>query len=479
MAQKSLKKNFLFNLSYQILSYITPLITAPYLARTLGADGIGQISMANSIVSYYVIFATLGITIYGQREISYYQDDIDKRSQAFWNLKCLELITSVIAIFTYLLVGVFIGADIIYFVMIQFILGVLVDVSWLFQGIEEFGKIVGRNFVIKFINLAYIFIFIKDKQDLIFYAFSLGFFNLVANFSLWMYLPKYIKKVPVKQLRPFSDIKGILQMFAPTIAISIYTVLDKTMIGVITKDYFENGYYEQAIKIPTMLLAVISSFTIVAIPRIGRYFQEKNNIAIMELMYKSYRLVWFIGLPLVFGLFMVSDNFIPWFLGEGFEKTAYLMKILAFLIVAIGLSGVTGTQYLATTKRQNYVTLSVTVGAFVNFILNMLLIPRFASVGAAIASVTAEMMVTLVQFIIVRKEIAISEVFKQGKNYFISVAAMVVVLLFIVDLLPATVVGTAIIAFVGAGVYFICLFLLKDQLLLENVISIFKKVVKR
>lgn len=147
--------------------------------------------------------------------------------------------------------------------------------------------------------------------------------------------------------------KIIISLFIPTIAIQIYTVLDKTMIGVITQDSFENGYYELAIKISKMVMAVVTALGTVMIPRIGYHFEQGETQRIRSLMYRGYRFVWFLGVPLCLGMIMVCGNFVPWFFGEGYEQVVPLLQILSFLILAIGINNVTGMQYMIPTKRQN------------------------------------------------------------------------------------------------------------------------------
>lgn len=475
-SEKSIKKNYIFNLSYQILLLITPLITTPYVSRVLGADGIGTVSYAESIASYFVLFATMGITTYGQREISYVQQSVEKRSIVFWNTKILEFVTSGTMLVAYLIFAILQQQSIIYVIFAYNIIAVFFDVSWFFQGLEEFGKIVLRNVIFKLINIVYIFTFIRTKDDLILYVIGLTFFSALSNLSLWFYLPKYITKVEKSELHPFKNFKVVLGLFIPTIAIQVYTVLDKTMIGIITQDSFENGYYEQALKISKMVLTVVASLGTVMIPRIGYYFKEGDKSKIRDLMYRGYQFVWFLGIPLCFGLVMVSSNFVPWFFGSGYDKVADLLKMLAFLILAIGINNVTGMQYLIPTGREKLFTITVLIGAGVNFCLNSILIYFFQSVGAAVASVIAESTIAIVQIIMVRKELSPLEIVKRGKNYCIAGAVMVGVLFILNRYLTSGIVNTAILVISGACSYFIVLLVLRDQFFLTNVNTVMAKI---
>lgn len=475
-SNKSIKKNYIFNLSYQILLLITPLITTPYVSRVLGADGIGAVSYAESIVSYFALFATMGITTYGQREISYVQQSIKKRSVVFWNTKILEFVTSGLMLVVYLVFAFYQKQSIIYIILCCNIVAVFFDISWFFQGLEEFGKIVLRNFIFKFVNIAYIFTFVRTKDDLILYVVGLTVFSALSNISLWVYLPKYITKVDKYDLHPFKDFRVVLGLFIPNIAIHIYTVFDKTMIGIITQDSFENGYYEQAIKISKMVLTVVTALGTVMIPRIGSYFKEGNKEKIRDLMYRGYQFVWFLGIPLCFGLVMLSSNFVPWFFGDGYDRVADLLKVLAFLILAIGISNVTGMQYLIPTGREKLFTITVLIGAGVNFCLNSILIFFFQSVGAAVASVMAESTIAVVQIIMVRKELSPWEIVKRGRNYWIAGAVMVGVLYILNCFLTSGIFNTAILVIAGAFSYFMILLILRDEFFLSNAIGALKKM---
>ena len=479
MSQKNIKKNYIYNLFYQILQLLTPLITAPYLSRVLGADGIGTASYADSIVSYFLLFASLGIGIHGQREVSYVQDDLYKRSLVFWNTKLLSFCTSLIALVAYLMFAMTQENRVIYLILALSLLSSAVDVTWFFQGMEEFVKIVLRNAILKLANVGYIFLAIHSAEDLPLYVMSQALFGLLGNLSLWGYLPKYITRVSLTELRPFKDLKTILSLFLPTVAIQVYTVLDKTMIGVITQDAFQNGYYEQALKISKMTLTVAASITTVMIPRIGYYFEKEDSSEVVRLICQSFRFLWFLGLPLCIGLVMVARNFVPWFFGVGYEEVADLLKILAFLIPIIGVSGIIGTQYWVPTKRQNLVTKTVILGACVNFALNSFLISAWQSAGAAVASVAAECTVTFAQLYLVRKELPLQQIFHDSRNYVISAGVMAVWLAILHRILQPSFLNTMTMVATGALVYFIVLLFLRDVFFVSNLKTVFRKIFRK
>lgn len=476
MKSKSVKKNYIFNVSYQILVLLTPLITTPYISRILGADGIGRVSYAESIVSYFTLFSTLGITTYGQREISYFQDSEEVRSKVFWNIKILEFFTSGTALLLYLIYSSLQVDASVYFVLSLNILAVSADVTWLFQGMEEFGIIVFRNAFFKIVNIIYTFVFIRDKNDFVKYALGIALFLFLSNISLWRYVPKYVRKVSFSDLHPLKNIKDIVLLFVPTIAIQIYTILDKTMIGKITQDVFENGYYEQAMKISKMVITIVTSLGTVMIPRIGYYYKCNEIREVKRLMYRGYRFVWMLGIPLCIGVSLVSQNFIPWFMGTGYEKVVCLLSILSLLILAIGINNVTGVQYLIPTKRENIFTVSVIVGAIVNFVMNLILIPRYMSIGAAIASVSAETIIAIVQLFVVRKELSPNRILKEGISYFVAGIFMMLVLICIKAHFEPSVLNTVILIIAGMATYSIVLLVLRDEFVISNIKALIKMI---
>ncbi len=476
MAGKSIKINYIYNLIYQVLLLLTPLITTPYLSRVLGADGVGTVSYAESIVSYFTLFATLGITTFGQREISYVQDDKEKRTQVFWETKSLQAITSLVVLIFYVVFSLFQSDYMLYLILSFNVVAVFVDVVWLFQGMEEFGKIVFRNIIFKALSIVYIFLAVKTKEDIYEYVFGIAFFLFLSNASLWVQIKKCVGRPVWKLIKPFRNIKAVLSLFIPTIAIQIYTVLDKTMIGLITRSSFENGYYEQAIKITKMITTVVTALGTVMVPRIGYHYSKGETDKVNSFMYRGYRFVWFLGMPLCFGLLGTASNFVPWFLGDGYDKTIPILEILCFLILSIGINNATGLQYLIPTKRQNIFTMTVLIGACVNFTLNLPLIYFFQSIGAAIASVVAETTIALVQFYLVRNELSIFEIISSSWHYLISGAVMFVLLKLLGLYLCASIPNTIIMIGCGASVYFIVLTILKDSFFLENTKNVVVKM---
>ena len=468
---KSITKNYLFNLINQILLIIIPIITTPYVSRVLGADGVGKYSFSNSIASYFVIFASLGFGYYAQREIAKYQDNKKKQSEIFWEIiivRSVSVLTALIVYFAAIVLGVFKEEyTLLMMILSVSILAVAFDISFLFAGNEDFSKTVVTNTVVRILNVIAIFVFVKDRNDLWKYVLITVLTVLTANASLSVYAKNFLCKIEIKSLRPIRHIKPAVILFLPTIAISVYTYLDKTMIGVITGSDFENGFYEQAEKIVKIVMTVVTSLGAVMIPRNSNAFERKDMQAIRQNIYRSVRFVLLLGIPMMIGLIAVSDNMVPWFLGDGYYKSANIMKILSVLILAIGLSNVFGLQYLIPADEDKKFTISVTCGAFTNFLLNLVLIRLFKSYGAAIATIVAETVVTVIMFCFIRKNVSLCEILKNSTKYLISGIIMFVPCFVLGRILEPSIINTFIIVFIGVVVYLICLILLKDEFFLE------------
>ena len=478
--QKSVKKNYIFNVMYQILLLVVPFITTPYLSRVLGANAIGVYSYANSMASYFILFACLGTGTYGQRTISYVQDDVEKRSKAFLETFFFRLITSLITLIFY---GIYIFTikenRIIFIILSINIMNIIFEISWFFQGMEDFKKTVLRSALVKILNIIFIFIFIKNSEDLVLYVLGTMVLTILGSISLWTYLPKYIIKV--KDIKPFRDVKTILKLFLPTIAVQVYTIVDKSMIGWFSEGstFFENGYYEQAEKVIKICLTLVTSLGTVMIPRIGRVFKEGNTEKVREYMYKSYRFILLLAIPVSLGLISISSIFVPIFFGPGYEKVEILLIVLSLLVIVIGLSNANGYQYFVPTGQENILTLTVVIGAISNFIMNLILIPKYYSIGASISSVVAESLVTLVGFIYIRKEklFSLRKIVKESIKYLISGIIMFILLLFIKQYLDVSIISLAILIITGGITYFIIILLLKDEFVLK-IINDFLEMVK-
>ena len=473
---KKVVKNYLYNLGYQVLVILLPLITTPYVSRVLGAKGIGIYGYTNSITQYFILFGCIGLNLYGQREIAYYQKDIDQRSKVFFELLILRIITVSISIvlyyFTFCQNKIY---GFIFSIQIIDVIASMFDISWLYQGMEDFKKIVIRNTLVKICGLIIIFTFVKSPSDLSIYVLSYSITLLFGNLSMWMYLPKFIKKVKFNTLNIKKHLRPTIMLFLPQIATSIYTMLDKTMIGALTGNTSEVGYYEQSQKIIKMAMTLATSLGTVMLPRVANMYKEGKMNEVKESMYISFQFISFLAFPLCFGLIGISKGFVPWFFGDGYDKVVLNMMIIAPIIFIIGYSNVIGTQFLLPTGRQKYYTVSVCTGTVVNLVFNLLFIPHLLSYGAALATVIAEMSVTLVQIYVTKRIFSYKHIFKLVYKYIISSMAMLCCILVVSMIMSTGIIYTMIEIIIGIVVYFGILIILKDKSLMMFLNKIIKK----
>lgn len=399
----SIKKNFVYNIIYQILNMLIPLITAPYVSRVIGADGVGTYSYTYSIVQYYLLFILLGVNNYGNRTIAKDRDDKDDLSKNFWNIYSIQFISFIIVSIVYFIYTLKFASDykLIFTIEYIFLISTCLDINWFFFGLEKFKYTIMKNLGIKILSTISIFIFVKTKYDLNLYILILALSTLLANIVLWKYLIKYvkIKKPNLNEIK--THFKKDIILFIPVLSISIYNVMDKIMIGNFST-VTEVGLYENAEKIINIPLNIITALGTVMLPRISNLSKKGEDKKIREYISKSMQFTIFISIPICLGLAAISRDFAPLFYGVGFKKTGILIEILSVIIIFKCCANVIRTQYLIPNEKDSDYIISVVLGAITNFIINLLLIPKFNSVGACIGTVIAELVVMLYQFYSVR-----------------------------------------------------------------------------
>ncbi len=421
MAKKSIAKNYIYNMVYQVLILILPLITTPYLSRVLGAEGNGIYSYTYAIVTYFILFGSLGVALYGQREIAYAQENPEKRKKIFIEIVIFRFITIAIAsVFYYFLFMCGKEYQIYYQILMLELIAAAFDISWFFQGLEEFKKTVIRNVLVRLCSVTLVFLLVKTREDLAKFTLIYSLADLIGNLSLWFYLPKYFKGIKVENINVKQHLPHIILLFIPQIANQVYKILDTTMIGWLITDKAETGYYEQGHKVIRLLLTIVNSLGVVMIPRMANAFANNDKKQIKAYMRMSFNFTFFLSFPIMLGITSISKAFVPVFFGAGYEKVNLIIYILSPMVLLMGLANVLGTQYLLPLKKQKEYTFSVTIGVIVNFILNYILITLYQSVGAAIATVLSQVVVDALQYNHVKKEISLKELFNLCWKYVVA-----------------------------------------------------------
>ena len=477
MAQPSIKKNYIYNTLYEILAIISPLITAPYAARIFEADGNGIYSRTYATTTFFAMFAALGIRSYGQREIARHRDDKAAYSKIFWELETMCIITTLICLACWVVLILVSQKYAVYYTVLSItIVATAFDISWFWGGHEQYKFIVIRNSLIKIIGIVMLFVFVREKSDLLLYIALIAITGFIGNVSMWTYLPKYLVKVDRSTLKILPHFKNTLVYFVPTIATSIYTILDKVMIGWITDSDFENGYYEQATKIIHICKTVVFSLVTVMSSRMSFLFSKNAHEEIKRRMKDTYDFVLMITIPIVFGLIGVGKRFIPLFYGDGYEQSIPLLYLMSPLLLIICISNVLGSLYFTPSGQRARSNKAIITGSVVNLIMNMTLIPFFNSIGATIGSLAAELTITIMYLYMSRDYFNIKILPALAWKRFIAAGTMLAGLYFVTMNTKDNWAGIVIQIVSGAAIYGVMLLVLRDRFLIDNLAKVFGRI---
>lgn len=480
MRPVSIKRNYLYNTLYQIVSMVAPLVTAPYISRVLGSSGVGIYSYTNSIVTYFTLLAALGTASYGQREIAMHRDDKEMSSKLFWEIELLSVFTTGVATISWLLWAVFADRyNTYYAILTMSVIAVAFDISWYFGGLELFKYIVIRNTVVKLSGILLLFLFVKRRTDIGLYIGIMAATGMLGNISMWTYLPKFLTRVKVRELHPFRHLRQTFAYFIPTIATSVYTVLDKTMIGAITSSEDQNGYYEQATKIVRMIEVLLFSLNTVMGSRQSYLFSQKKYDEIKEKIAKSFDFLLGVSIAAMFGLIGIAENFVPWFFGSEYGPVIKLLYVMSPLPLIICVSNVLGSQYLTPSGQRVRSSKGIIAGAIVNLILNAIMIPSLASIGATIASVIAEAVISVIYMHMSKGYSSWLSLLGLSWKKMIAGVLMLGGVAFIGRGRSGSSIITLVQIVVGATIYCLVLLILRDSLMKDLVIFAKRKILRK
>lgn len=405
-----LKVNIIYSTAYQVLVLIIPLITAPYVSRVLGATNLGIYSYTQAFANYFVLFAMLGVANYGNRSIAQVRDDSKRLSKTFWEIYSFQIFVTIIISILYL-IYCFVAVSqnrIIYLLQFLYVVSAGFDINWFFFGIEKFKLTVTRNTIIKIINAVLIFALVKERSDLAVYTLIMSLGTLVSVVILFPFLMKYVsfEKIEIKNV--LKHIKPNLVLFIPVIAISLYNIMDKLMLGYLsTSD--EVAFYSNAEKIAQLPNSIIMAVGNVLMPRMSNLIATGDKEKSSKLFDKSMTFMIVSSVLLAFGMASVSKVFAPWFYGEEFARCGIFILWLCPTIVFKSIAGSIRTQLIIPMERDKVYILSVSVGAVVNLLANYFFIPLYQGLGAVLGTVLAEAAVCLIQIVMT------TDVVKYGK----------------------------------------------------------------
>ena len=469
------KKNFIYNLIYQMLVFIIPLITAPYLARVVGAKGVGIYSYTYSIVYYFMLLTLLGVNNYGNRSIAKVRDNKKELSKTFWSIYLFQLLMGIIMLIAY--VGYICLFDIKYkniaIIQTLFVLSAILDVNWFFFGMEEFKKTITRNTFVKLGNILLIFLLVKGKNDLWKYTLIMSGMTCLSQLILWGFLKKKISFVPINKKDIIKHIKSNLILFIPVVAVSLYKMMDKVMLGAMTS-VTEVGYYENAEKIINMPMTLVTALGTVMLPRISNIIAKGELSKVEQYIKKSIKFVMFVSFIMCFGLIGISYHFAPFYFGKEFQKTGILMIMLATTLPFLSFANVLRTQYLIPKEKDKIYIISVSLGALTNLILNFIFISRLKSIGACIGTIAAEVSVMLYQTFAVRKELPVGKYIKEVFPFFIKGIIMLLCIYPLNNINLSPIIRLLLQVLIGGSIY--CILNIKYILSVIDLNKVLKKL---
>lgn len=482
----SLLSNYIYSLVSQLLALIAPMITAPYLARTLHEVGNGQIAFVNSIVAYFASFAGFGFSLYGQREVAKNKDNQNSINEIFCELLWLRMIFSIISfyILIMLIVSPIIESKYKTLVLINSIqiVSVVVDIQFYYQGMEEFKALAIRTILIRTISIVCVFLFVRNQDDVWVYLLYTSLATLIANLIMWPGVIKRIDFIPIKLASLTRHIVPSFFIFLPILSGTIFSVLDSTMIGYLaTNPEYENGCYGSALKLINIVSVIIMADGQVLASRNARDYAIDDKKSIKKHVNLGFTYVWLVGLPIAVGLLLLSGRISNWFFGNGYEKVPWLLRVFTIRILTHGVINVIGNQYLLPTGREKVCTKANFVGIGANILLNILFIPEFGCIGAAIASVVSEsILISLyLGYFIKEKKYWSSSILTNSYKYIIAAFIMAIPVYILNIIMRHNFVSMCIIILSGMMMYSLSLILMKDSIVIEYGQSYLKKTMGR
>lgn len=476
--QKSLTLNMVMNVILTMSSLIFPLITFPYVSRVVGAEGIGKVTFATSVITYFSMFAQLGIPTYGIRACAKVRDNKERLSKTVHEILIINTITCVIS---YIALGIaltivpkFASDKMLFLIIASTILLNALGVEWLFKALEQYTYITIRSIVFKFIALIAMFLLVHTKTDYVIYGGITILAASASNVLNFLYLPKLIHIKPIGNYHLSQHMKMIFVFFALSVATTIYTNLDNVMLGFMTND-IEVGYYTASVKVKGILVSVVTAVSTVLLPRASYYVDKGLIKELYGIAQKAMSFVMLVAIPFVVYFTIYAEECIVLLSGEEFTGAIMPMQVIMPTLLFIGITNILGIQIMVPLGKENQVLYSTICGAIADLILNAIFIPQYGAIGAAIGTLVAEFVVLVYQVIVMKS--VIKQVFG-GVKYIvviISVILATICCIWVKQLQIGIFLTLLISAIIFFGVYLVGLLLGKEK----AVIDIFKMVLDK
>lgn len=477
MEKKSLTKNGIFYLIYNVLNLIFPLITGIYVARVLLPTDVGAVAAAQNLTQYFVMLGFLGIPTYGMREIAKVRDDLERRSKVFSELLVLNIISTTISLFVYIII-INIVSEYKKDIELYYIVGITVllnyfNVSWLYEGLEEFKYISVRNFVFKVINFILLIMFVQSTDDKLIYAF-ITVLGTAGNYLINVVNARKFVHFRIKELAIRRHLKSVLYLMAVNLAIEVYSLVDVSMMNFLCpKNHI--AYYKYGNGIQKILLTVVNTFTMVLIPRISFYFKSEEFDLYNRLLRKALLVIIIIAVPMIIGIGFTADTIICLLYGAEYLSAATLLKMFAILLLVSPIGYLLGSRVLLASGNENKMIYPVIIGAIVNVIMNTIFIPKYMEFGATIASICSEIVVMIVYILLGKNLYNIKNVSKEIYKILIANTVMFLYLFILMMIISNKYILLAMQILGSVILYGGVLFLVKEEIIVEN---ISKKIIR-
>lgn len=480
--EKSLKKNFCMNAILTMSQFIFPLITFPYVSRILLAEGTGKVSFATSIISYFAMFAQLGIPTYGIRACAQVRNDKKKLSKTAQEIFIINIIMSILAYIVFFIalcnVPRLKDEKTLLIIVSATIFFNAIGMEWLYKALEQYTYITIRSVIFKFIALIAMFLLIHQQSDYIIYGAISIFASSASNIFNFFNVHKYISLRPVGEYNFKQHLKAVSVFFALSCAATIYVNLDTVMVGFM-KTNVDVGYYNAAVKIKTILVSIVTSLGTVLLPRASYYVEHGLKEDFYRITKKAINFVFLVATPLMLYFMFFAKEGIFFLSGNTYGGAIVPMQIIMPTLFFIGLTNIMGMQILVPLGKENIVLYSEIVGAVVDLAINYILIPKYASAGAAIGTLVAEIAVWIVQYIYLRKQI--KDAYKNVRYGILILALFLgsIASLWVKKVFSGSFIVLLNSAILFFGVYFIVLTIAKEPLIYQIEEGLLTKLKKK
>ncbi|MGN0165950.1 MAG: flippase [Lachnospiraceae bacterium] len=478
----SFAKNTILYTIKTICSMIFPLITFPYISRTLSATGIGQYTFATSIISYFSLIASLGISTYAVKEGAKFRDDkkkINSFASQIFTINCISTLVSVIL----LLLCLVIFHALRPYVALVLILAIAIPMNtlgaeWLFVIFEDFTYITVRSIAIQLLSIIMMFCCVKTESDVIVYAMISTIASAGSNLLNFTYAKKYINHRIAVNRNLFPHIKPILILFSTTIASQIYINADSTMLGLIRGDY-DTGMYAVATKVYNIVCVLITSILSIILPRLTYIMYNKGNTEYIFELKKLSVLYISIVIPVSIGLASISKPITLFLAGDSFEKSYVALSILCFALIFSTIGSFIANAVLIIYSQEKIILKATCIGAAFNIIANLFLISTYSFIGAAITTLVSEMIVFSIQLYYAKKQIVVDGLTKDIIKIIVGSCPIVFVCGFIKSLSLGNIFTVLFSVLLSTVVYIIAMVVFKNTIFINCMKGIIYKCAKQ